>query len=363
MTRSAILLAVLAAGPALCADFNARAAAAYLDGRQQQWAAWQPATATGVPCLSCHSSVPYLLARPALRRKLGESKPTEWEAGLLAGVRSRASRSDTAAFFVGEKSPQRTEQLLGTQVILAALMLARDDAARGGTLSAEARQALDRMWKLQVRTGPDAGAWKWTAVELDPWEEEDSAFYGAALAAMATGTAPAGYAAEPEIRSHVESLRSYLRGAQARQPLHNRLLLLWASTEWRGLVTDAERREIAEAAFAAQSADGGWTIQSLGPWRPHPKAPAAQGSSAYATGLTAYSLLRAGWPSDDRHLRSALAWLQAQQSRESGYWDGVSMNKRYPEGSMPTLFMRDAATAFASLALLEADSAQRSARR
>jgi len=32
----------------------------------------------------------------------------------------------------------------------------------------------------------------------------------------------------------------------------------------------------------------------------------------------------------------------------------VSMNKRYPEGSMESRFMQDAATAFASLALIEA---------
>jgi hypothetical protein len=31
------------------------------------------------------------------------------------------------------------------------------------------------------------------------------------------------------------------------------------------------------------------------------------------------------------------------------------MNKRYPEGSMESRFMQDAATAFASLALLEAN--------
>ena len=30
------------------------------------------------------------------------------------------------------------------------------------------------------------------------------------------------------------------------------------------------------------------------------------------------------------------------------------MNKRYPEGSMESRFMQDAATAFASLALIEA---------
>ena len=35
------------------------------------------------------------------------------------------------------------------------------------------------------------------------------------------------------------------------------------------------------------------------------------------------------------------------------------MNKKYPDGSMMSLFMQDAATAFASIALVEADAAPR----
>jgi hypothetical protein len=50
----------------------------------------------------------------------------------------------------------------------------------------------------------------------------------------------------------------------------------------------------------------------------------------------------------------ALAWLKSHQDQESGAWHADSMNKRYPADSMQVLFMQDAATAFASLALLEA---------
>ena len=58
-------------------------------------------------------------------------------------------------------------------------------------------------------------------------------------------------------------------------------------------------------------------------------------------------------PSDPR-LAHALLWLTSHQNRESGAWPALSMNKQYPAGSMPSFFMQDAATAFASLALIEA---------
>jgi hypothetical protein len=53
-------------------------------------------------------------------------------------------------------------------------------------------------------------------------------------------------------------------------------------------------------------------------------------------------------------MKRALAWLKSNQNAESGAWAGRSMNKTYPEGSMEAGFVQDAATAFASLALLQA---------
>jgi hypothetical protein len=50
----------------------------------------------------------------------------------------------------------------------------------------------------------------------------------------------------------------------------------------------------------------------------------------------------------------ALAWLKSHQDRQTGAWKADSLNKRYPADSMQSLFMQDAATAFASLALIEA---------
>jgi len=107
-------------------------------------------------------------------------------------------------------------------------------------------------------------------------------------------------------------------------------------------------------ALDLQQPDGGWTIASLGPWTPHPDAPPSPGSNAYATGYVAYVLQRGGLPASEPHVRRALDWLIGHQDRETGAWPAPSMNKRYPEGSMESRFMQDAATALASMALVEA---------
>ena len=86
----------------------------------------------------------------------------------------------------------------------------------------------------------------------------------------------------------------------------------------------------------------------------HPDAPPSSGTNAYATAFTTVALLRGGVPASDPKLTRALSWLQTHQDPTTGTWAAVSMNKRYPEGSMESRFMQDAATAFASLALIEA---------
>ena len=70
-----------------------------------------------------------------------------------------------------------------------------------------------------MKSGPDKGNWLWSDFDLDPWETKDAAFYGGALAALATGLAPAGYQARPEIQENIAALRAYLREGQSTQPL------------------------------------------------------------------------------------------------------------------------------------------------
>ena len=336
-TRLAVLWA-FSATLGFCGDWNPKLAADYLDSRQKAWIEWPNALRNGITCTSCHTNLMYLLSRPALESKLRDASP--YKEKLLGNLRLGLSRRTP------EDSPS-----VGTESILAALLLVSEDS-RHGTLSKDTEEAFARLWALQIESGKYKGSWHWFSQDLDPWEEPESAYFGAALAALAVGTAPAEYRARPELRANLEALKSYLDTAHAGQPLHNRLMLLWASAKWRDLLPESERKAIAAEAISKQRDDGGWSIQSLGPWKEHPKALPAEGSSAYATAVAAFTLQQGAIAKSDAAVRHALEWLRSHQDTSAGYWDAVSMNKRYEAGSMMEQFMRDAATGFAVLALL-----------
>jgi len=105
--------------------------------------------------------------------------------------------------------------------------------------------------------------------------------------------------------------------------------------------------------ISKQQPDGGWTLESLGPWSPHPDAPRSEGSNPYATGLAAFVLGTTGLSAANPNVERALGWLRSRQDATSGFWEAQSMNTRYEPGSMPSQFMRDVATGFAVLALTE----------
>jgi len=312
--------------------WNAQRAADYLDAREKAWAAWQPAAAPGGTCFSCHSNFTYLVARPALRAALGESAPTAWEAGLKEGLKARVEFKDAGQIKPAFHKEPLASQALGVEAVFAALFL-------------QSRPAFDRLWSLQVREGKEAGSWAWFSLNLDPWEMPESRFYGAALAAVAVG------AGQGEQADRIAALTDYLRREREGQPLHNRLMLLWAAAKLPAVLSPEERQSLLEEIRRAQQDDGGWTIQSLGPWQAHPDAPASAGSNSYATAFVAFAMERGGVSSSDSVLLRALSWLREHQDHQGGYWDAVSMNKHREADSMPALFMRDAATAFAAAAL------------
>lgn len=330
------LVAVLVvATSTLSADWSPEAAARYLDGRQAEWFSWKPAMSADGPCVSCHTGMTYLLARPALRRRLKENQPTMYETGLLDRLRSK----------VGEKPPGALQSV---ETIFSAMFLSREDAAN--TMSAHTQKAFDQLWALQGTEGSSKGGWRWYAASLDPWENNESGRFGAALAAVALTQTPDAYRGTSKVRDQAASLNAYLIDGVGARRLHDRLALLLP----RSFIPDTLRRMITADALGRQQPDGGWTIESLGPWTSHADAPPSSGSHAYATAFTAVALLRGGVAASDARLAKALTWLQSHQDPATGAWFAVSMNKRYPEGSMESRFMQDAATSFASLALIEA---------
>ena len=345
----------ITAAAAYCADWSPRLAADYLDSRQKAWFAWPNANrGEDGPCLSCHTGLSYLLARPALGRALGETEATSYQGDLMGAVRKRVGKK-TPKEYAPKGAEPSTSQALGVESVLSSLLFAMEDARRGA-LNKDTEQAFDRMWSLQIASGKNKGAWIWNSYDLDPWEEPDSTFYGASLAALATGIAPSGYQARPAIQENLKALKTYIASELSSQPLHNRLVLLWASSNMVDLLSASERKKIIEDALQKQQPDGGWAIESLGAWTKHPNAPPSEGSNAYATGLVAFTLQQAGVPRTKQPVANALNWLREHQDRTTGSWNVQSMNKRYEADSMQSNFMRDAATAFASLALIEPNS-------
>jgi hypothetical protein len=336
----------LTAVPGMCGDWDPQRAAQYLDSRQKDWIRWKPAAAPGGVCVSCHTGMTYLLVRPALRRRLGETGTTSYETKLLDSLRVRVEIKDPTALLPAFSKEPVASQALGVEAIFAALFLTLEHP--GGP---DANRALERMWSLQIQDGKDKGAWSWFSLNLDPVETPDSRFYGAAVAAMAVAAAPEEYRKRPEIRERIDAMTSYLQTERVGQPLHNRLMLLWSSTKLPGTLPESARDALMGEIWARQEADGGWTIESLGGWKERPTAPRSSGSNNYATGMVAVALEQAGIARADPRLRRALDWLKSRQDRTSGSWAADSMNKHFEAGSMQIDFMRDAATAFATLEL------------
>jgi hypothetical protein len=341
-----ILTFALLTSTAFCADWNPQTAANYLDSRQKAWFAWPTAKAEGGPCLSCHTGLTYLLARPAIAHKLGEASPSSWETGLVEGVKGRVL-ADAA----------KPSIQLSVETVEVSLYYALRDS-RTGTLQPETEQVLNKLWARQLKEGENKGTWNWHNLNLDPWETQVSPFYAASLAALAVGSAPK-YAAQPAIQENISAMKLFLATHRDSQPLQNRLLLLWASTRMPDLLTKVQREALLKEVWEKQEADGGWSSESFGAWNKHPDAPSQAGSNSYATAFISFAVERAGLPHSDKRLARALRWLEDHQDPTAGYWDAQSLNKQFPQGSMESQFMRDAATSFAALALLDYDPSRR----
>src|SRR5215831_14972855 len=214
------------------------AVAKYLDDRIDLWFQRAKKLRTGeqkTSCVSCHTVVPYVLARPALRKASGESKPTAQEMKLLVETLRRVETYGTHEPLYKSKE----EQSLGTEAVLNLLILASEDVRHNRVVPSEpARKALDELWKEQR---PD-GAWNWLDFGNEPFESSDSLYYGAALGAIAVGSVQ-GYSgvADGNTPDHIAKLRAYLNGKYSDQSLYNKIWTLLASTRLNGLLTGGQK--------------------------------------------------------------------------------------------------------------------------
>ena len=340
-------------------SWDPKAAAAYLDSRAAWWMAWPSAARDhGTFCVSCHTALPYVLARPALRAALREPERTYAEARLLDNVVKRVTLwKDVEPFYPDQlRGIPKTSESRATEAILNALILASRDAEQG-RLSDETRTALGNMWALQMRTQELSGAWAWLNFGLDPWESATAPYFGAALAVLATGTAPGGYAATPEIQPNIKLLQEYFRREDARQPLFNRLVALWVSARAPGLI-GFDTQSVIDAALGKQQQDGGWSTASLGDWKRKDGSELDKNSDAYATGLVTLAFQQSALRSAAPQVARGLEWLRRNQDRATGQWPASSLNKQRDPLSDAGRFMSDAATAFAVLSLTHAPAAR-----
>jgi squalene-hopene/tetraprenyl-beta-curcumene cyclase len=358
-TICAAVIPMLAHAPtarAASPSWNARAAAAYLDGRQAWWQQWPNAARDhDTACVSCHTALPYALARPALRRALGEQDLAAPERTMITNVVKRVKLwKDVEPFYPDQtRGLPKSSESRGTEAILnAAVLVARD--VPGGALSDDARQAFTNLWALQFKNGDLKGAWAWLNFHYEPWESNDGAYYGATLAALAVGHAPGGYAASPDIQDQVKLLREYLQKRADTETIFNRVMVLWASAKMPGLLTADERQAIIDTAVSRQQDDGGWTMATLGSWKRVDATALDTRSDGYATGLVTLVLQQSGVPLTDAHVGKGLAWLASHQDATTGMWSATSLNKQRDPATDIGKFMSDAATAYAVLALTQA---------
>lgn len=373
--RTKILMTVLAAAsmpgcsraPAkVSTSLNLNAAATYLDNREAWWTQWMGASRDhGTFCVSCHTALPYALARPALRAATNDPTPTANERALIDDVTKRVRLwKETEPYYSDEGYDPKTTESRATESVLNALVLAIYNP-RDMSLSDDTHAAFANMWAMQRTAGEQKGSWDWLQFDQEPWEAKDSVYYGACLAAIATGVAPAHYSSSPEIQNNLAALREYLKAHAASQSTINRVFLLWASTKLPGLLDSAEQRSIIQEVLQRQQADGGWRLASIAwtwkrwdpkmlvkMWLREEGTPLGGASDGVATGLTVYVLQESGVPLNNPQLQRGIHWLRSNQMAD-GDWPASSVNKKKHRSYNTRLFMNDAGTAFAVLALTE----------
>src|SRR5579862_4645356 len=169
---SGLVFARAAHSPAASDAWNPKAAASYLDYRASWWITWKNAERDhGTFCVSCHTAVPYELARPALRKTLAEQAPTDSERLIFENVtkRVRMWKEILPPYNDKDYGEHKEVESRATEAVLLAFVLANHDA-QTGKLSDDTRSAFDHLWALQQPDGPSKVAWLWQMFDMNPWE-------------------------------------------------------------------------------------------------------------------------------------------------------------------------------------------------
>lgn len=339
-TRIFVWTALVASFPAAAAsgevDDAVARGLAYVDARAATWITtpFSFVHSDDHTCtLSCHTTVPYVMARaempPALQRQEGPAAL----ASIRARLEDRIGRWDQIApYYDFNKIQSRVTE--GVTNAVAELLL-----ARGGQPGPMLDRALENVFELQLA----AGDFDWMDESLAPFENRRAHYWGAALLAFALGDLD-----DPR----ATKLRNYLKTQYASQNLHARAMAVRASGKAAGILTAAEVRDFRAELLGKQRSDGSWATSDLGPFTSRARATEVGGGDGYATGLAVLTLLDSGSVATEAPLVRAKTWLLANQE-VSGAWLMKSLNQ--PTDAFNNLIISDAATAYALMALNRLD--------
>ncbi len=276
----------------LATKFSAEQAARYLDTASLYWQKSRK-------CVTCHTNLGYLIARPALATALKDS----------GEVRQFFEEHVEKRWAKAPPSP--------VQSVVVAVGLTFNDLQTTGKLDVTTRKALDLMWTLQR----DDGGWNWPMCGWPPMEVDEH--YGVTLAALAVGLAPDKYEETEAAQRGLVKIRAFL----ARNPsksLHHRAMVAWASLRIDGLNDADERNKTLRDLLSRQLPDGGWSTAALfADWdefvRKDGKPHDTKTSDAYATGFAIVVARELGRSISDPQLKKGIVWILENQ-RSSGKW-------------------------------------------
>jgi squalene-hopene/tetraprenyl-beta-curcumene cyclase len=297
-------------------SLNAAKAASFIDGVGVAWTRERK-------CMTCHTNVPFMLARPKIAG--GDPKPMQEVREFLE---ANVKKWETA-------KPKSDYDVVAT-----AVALTWNDVSTTGKLHPATKAALDKMWTVQL----EDGSWNWPDCDWPPLEHDQ--FYSVAYASVAVSMAPDNYRNTPAAKKGMENIRKYLK-ANPTTELHHKATLLWASQKIDGLLSDEEKKAVVVELRKLQLLDGGWNLPALGPYPRNRRGDVANPmnvSDGYATGFVTFILRQTGVSAEDPALVKAVEWLKSNQ-RESGRWFTQS-----PGGSKAQ-YVTNVGSAFAILAL------------
>jgi squalene-hopene/tetraprenyl-beta-curcumene cyclase len=269
---------------ALLDAYSEKKAEHFLDDTSLKWARLNG-------CGTCHTTIPYLMARPLIG---GPNDRGPW-----AEVREAVSEFASGRI---EHHEEDAAFIAGTTV--AALSVG--DQASGRALQPDTRALFSYLWKSQT---PE-GNWIVPQKGMLPFLERDPG-YVAFMVALGIGYAPSRHPTDPAAKAGLTKLRAFIR-SNLPSDAHGKAVLLWASVRTPGLLKAKERASYVDSILSLQQPDGGWALPSMGSWPRRDGAPNdSHVSDGYATSLAASVR--------DASIRRAVAWIQHNQ-RLSGRW-------------------------------------------